>query len=352
MAKVHIFTYAHKRPDFIEIQYNSIRKHIKNDFEFVVFNNAVDNDSQREEISQICQKLNIKCVNIELTEDLRNHGGEPNFFHRSYSNPNIACSYPMVWTFTKYLSDEEIVCLIDSDMFFVSDFDIIKELGNNDLIYTPQWRNPVNNEWTIHYIATGLIVLNLKQSPVLREIDWHPGMVDGHNLDVGGRSTWLLKSNPQLKKKTVAEFSIREIFDHERGKRVHLILDYSMNYEMIIGGNKLLDLKRTGGHGFKEGFVFPENKSFPHEIEKENYKEYLFKKTVKILDIIEKSKADLPFPQHIAFLGFNDEKDFIILHYKSGSNYLDFYTEDYNQRKTQGLKKIINYLKNKSRKKT
>ena len=348
MEKVHIFTYAHKRPDFIELQYNSIKGHVKNEFEYVVFNNAVDDDSLRDEISKICSNLGIRCVNIELTGDLEHHGGERNFIHGKYVNPNIACSYPLVWTFNKHLStEEEIVCILDSDMFFVSDIDIIKELGDNDLIYTPQWRKPVNNQWTIHYIATGLIILNLKKSPVLRDIDWHPGMVEGHNLDVGGRSTWLLKANPHLKKKTVAEFSIREIFDHELGKRVHLILDYSMNYELIIQGDKLIDLKRTGGHGFTEGFVFPENKSFPHETEKEKYKEYLFKKTKKILDILEDSKSDLPFPQHIAFLSFNDEEENLILHYKSGSNYLDFSTDDYNQKKTIGAKKILNYLSKK-----
>jgi hypothetical protein len=345
MQKVHIFTYAHKRPDFIELQYESIKKHVKNDFEYVIFNNAVDNDSQRAEISEICKRLGIRCVNIELSEDLMHHGGEINFNGRNYVNPNIACSYPLVWTFAKHLSDEEeVLCLLDSDMFFVSDIDLIKELGDNDLIYTPQWRKPIDNEWTIHYIATGLIILNLKQSPVLRNIDWHPGMVEGHNLDVGGRTTWLLKDNPQLKKRTVSEFSIREIFDHESGKRVHLILDYSMNYELIISGDKLIDLKRTGGHGFSEGFIFPNNKSFPHETEKEDYNQYLFKKTKRILDILENSNSDLPFPQHIAFIGFNDEEETPILHYKSGSNYLDFSTDTYNQKKTEGAKRILKYL--------
>jgi hypothetical protein len=344
MSKIHIFTYAHKRPDFIEIQYNSIRRYLKNDYEYIVFNNAVDDDSLSNEITNICKNLGIKCVNIELTEDLMHHGGEVNFLGRHYVNPNIACSYPMVWTFKKYLSDEEIVCILDSDMFFVSDIDLINELGDNDLIYTPQWRAPINNNWTIHYIATGLIVLNIKNSPVLRDIDWHPGMVDGHNLDVGGRTTWLLKDNPNLKKKTIAEFSVREIFDDGEIQRIHLILDYSINYELSIKGGNLIDFKRIGGHGFREGFVFPEDRSFPHETEMDDYKGYLFKKTKKILDILEKSEANLPFPQHIAFLGFNEDDENIILHYKSGSNYLDFSTDEYNHKKTEGLKKIIKYI--------
>ena len=36
---IKIYTYSHNRPDFIEPQYNSLKKHIQDDFEFIVFNN-------------------------------------------------------------------------------------------------------------------------------------------------------------------------------------------------------------------------------------------------------------------------------------------------------------------------
>ena len=36
---IKIYTYSHNRPDFIEPQFNSIKKHVKDDFEFIVFNN-------------------------------------------------------------------------------------------------------------------------------------------------------------------------------------------------------------------------------------------------------------------------------------------------------------------------
>ena len=54
---IHIFTYAHKRPDFIELQYDSIKKCLRCEYEYIVFNNAIDSKSQYDEIKNI--KLSI-----------------------------------------------------------------------------------------------------------------------------------------------------------------------------------------------------------------------------------------------------------------------------------------------------
>ena len=36
---IKIYTYSHNRPDLIEPQYDSLKKHVKDNFEFIVFNN-------------------------------------------------------------------------------------------------------------------------------------------------------------------------------------------------------------------------------------------------------------------------------------------------------------------------
>ena len=35
---IKIYTYSHNRPDLIKPQYDSIKKLVKDDFEFIVFN--------------------------------------------------------------------------------------------------------------------------------------------------------------------------------------------------------------------------------------------------------------------------------------------------------------------------
>ena len=44
--KVLIFTYSYNRPDFIEIQEKTFKKFLKDDYEFVVFNDARYPDMQ------------------------------------------------------------------------------------------------------------------------------------------------------------------------------------------------------------------------------------------------------------------------------------------------------------------
>ena len=59
---VTIITYAHKRPDFIYLQYESIKKHLKSEYEYIVFNNSIDSVDNYNEIHNICKELNIKCI--------------------------------------------------------------------------------------------------------------------------------------------------------------------------------------------------------------------------------------------------------------------------------------------------
>ena len=42
MKKITIYTAADKRPDFIHLQYETLKKYIKDDFEYIIFNNAID----------------------------------------------------------------------------------------------------------------------------------------------------------------------------------------------------------------------------------------------------------------------------------------------------------------------
>ena len=56
MKPVKIYTYSQWRPDFIPIQYETIKRFVKDDFEYIVFNNGVDSPSQRNAVSYECDK--------------------------------------------------------------------------------------------------------------------------------------------------------------------------------------------------------------------------------------------------------------------------------------------------------
>jgi hypothetical protein len=331
---VTIITYAHKRPDFIYLQYESIKKHLKSEFEYIVFNNSIDSVDNYNEIHNICKELNVKCVDVQLIEEFRVVMGEVNFTNNRYSNPNLACSYPLIWTFNKYLSNEEVLCIIDSDMFFTNDIDIDALIKDKDLIYIPQYRG----QGRVKYIWNAFVCLNLKRAPKLKELNWHAGRIEGvqhEGLDVGGQTHYNLLDN-NFESDIVEEYSIYEYNIKDSNKELHFILNGNINYHMKFDtNNNLVEFKHIGGDKLEP------NKSFPHELDRDDYSDYLSKRALSVIKILEDNSAELPNPKHIAFIGFSKSDDFFILHYKSGSNYLNFSTDEYNRLKTEAVKKIL-----------
>jgi hypothetical protein len=331
---VTIITYAHKRPDFIYLQYESIKKYLKSEFEYIVFNNSVDSVDNYNEIHNICKELNIKCIDVQLVDELRVVMDEVNFSNNRYSNPNLACSYPLIWTFNKYLSNEEVLCIIDSDMFFTNDIDIEDLIKDKDLIYIPQYRG----KGKVKYIWNAFVCLNLKRAPKLKELNWHAGYIKGvqhEGLDVGGQTYYSLLNN-KFESDIIEEYSIYEYNIINSNKNLHFILNGNINYKIEFDvNNNLIDFKHIGGDKLET------NKSFPHELDRDDYSDYLSKRALSIIKILEDNNAELPNPKHIGFIGFSKSNDFFILHYKSGSNYLNFSTDEYNRLKTEAVKKIL-----------
>lgn len=329
---MYIYTYAHKRPDFIRIQHESIKKYIKSDYEYVVFNNSIDSIEGYNEIHNICRELNIKCVDIPKDWDVINITNRIGSMTHGYPNANVGTSYPIIWTFKKYITDEKKVCIIDSDMFFTREVNFDELMGDKEVVCIPQYR--ANH--TIKYYWNAFICLDLEKQPLLKELDWNYGIVHGTETDVGGFMNDFLKLNT-FNVENLHEYSIRELVIKDNKKHIHFIMNGNINYQMILNENNELEyFQHTGGDQYSP------TRSFPHESENNNYSKYIKDKTIKILNIFEESSADFPYPQHIAFIGNVDESsDFFICHYKSGSNYLDFSTDEYNKLKTEALLKIL-----------
>jgi hypothetical protein len=60
---VLIMTYSYNRPDFIEIQNKIFKKFLKDDYTFVVFNDA-SQEEMANQITETCNKLNLPCIRI------------------------------------------------------------------------------------------------------------------------------------------------------------------------------------------------------------------------------------------------------------------------------------------------
>lgn len=200
---IKLMTFSHKRPDFLEMQYKSFKKNLEHDFEFVVFNNAAfdKNRTHYNQINEFCKNYNVQCVdvqkNAELISKIKKYDNE-NIFNADgiYSNPSIACAYPLKWAWDYIISKtNDKICIIDSDMFFVEKENIENILNEYDLAYMPQSRGN-----GVHYMWNGISYMNLANMPEKEYLDWWCGHVEGQPVDVGGHTFYYLERYKDLKK--------------------------------------------------------------------------------------------------------------------------------------------------------
>lgn len=175
-TKILLFTF--NRPDILEKQVNSIKKHLKNNHEIIVVHDSRDYE-YFDKFSQITQRLNIK-----LYHRNSEFGKSPSQYHAD----------AIQWAYDSVVKDyckDDIVVFLDHDMFLIDDLDIIKFMENYDIVGCLQNRNQIK------YVWPGLFIFKEKS---LRDIefDFDPQVVNGLALDTGG-GTYKLLQDKKLK---------------------------------------------------------------------------------------------------------------------------------------------------------
>jgi hypothetical protein len=176
--KVKIFTIANIRPDFIEIQYESIKKFLKDkDFEFIVYNNSFNNKKRYELIENICRKLKIENIKVNHYRDNKND-----------ASLIVADSLNYIWN--KYLKyEKDILLYIDSDMFLIKDTSVEELMRNYDFAFISNYRG---KDFEIKYPWTGFMIFNMNTLPNPIELKWDTGIIFGNRVDVGGLNHYYL----------------------------------------------------------------------------------------------------------------------------------------------------------------
>lgn len=191
-SQVLIFTHAYNRPDFIEIQYKSFKKFLKDDYTFVVFNDAT-NPAIEQQIYKTCEQCGIECIRIP--QDIHNRAylyrrpGEP------MQNANIRCANVVQYSLNTLGFDHNgIVAIFDSDLFLIREFSIVKFMESYDIAGVAQDRD--NN---VRYFWNGLVFMDMQRLPNKRTIDFNCGIVNGSPCDVGGYTHHYLSNNPTVR---------------------------------------------------------------------------------------------------------------------------------------------------------
>lgn len=192
-AKVLVMTHCYNSPEFISYQWASLNKFMKDEFSFVVFNDASD-PQVVSEIESICTKYQIQCQRVPqqihtlpyLARDGERTGGA-----------SVECCDTIQYMLNSMgFAYPGCVVLLDSDMFLIHDLNVEELLQRHELIGHPQTRQGVHE--TIEYILPNLILFNMNSLPDKNSFNVNLGTIDGVTLDSGGFIYYYLKLHPTL----------------------------------------------------------------------------------------------------------------------------------------------------------
>lgn len=183
---LYIITTVVNNPKFIELQHKTLKKYIKGEYEFIVFNDAkkfpdftnYGNPQISMLIQNTCSNLGIKCIPVPNS----NHMFNKDAAKRCADTHNFVLDY-MIKIPGKYLS-------IDSDMFLISEFNTLK-FDNYDVAIVPQIRGHIKYFWNGIYYFNTLIMNNQKM------LKWDCGLIEGEQTDVGGSMYHWLNNTTQ-----------------------------------------------------------------------------------------------------------------------------------------------------------
>lgn len=188
-AEVLIFSYAYNRPDFIEIQYKTLQKFFLDDYRLIVFNDAPGED-MAQKIFNVCAHYNIQCIRIP--QEIHTQPYLPRLPRENCQHPTCRNCNVVQYSLNNVGFDhDDIVMLLDSDMFLIKPFSVREFLNGYDLGgFKPFWAE-------FEYLWIGLVFLDMKTLPNKRTLTFNCGEIDGIPVDAGGHSHFYLKNNPE-----------------------------------------------------------------------------------------------------------------------------------------------------------
>jgi hypothetical protein len=345
IKKVKIYTFSSLRPEWLELQYASLKYFIEDEFEFIVYNNAIDCEERRIRIFNECNKLNIKCIEVKEKKELSFH---PQAYHSSsfkidkegthYLNASRAFSYAMNYAWEEISKDNNsISCIIDSDMFFINKFNFNKIMSDYDFAFVPQCKG-IDVDTHIEKVFhpwTGFMIFNIEKFNNIEEISWSCGIVNDVALDPGGLLSIYLKSHSlRIKLFELYTFNRLEKLSNNFSS-LNCYLNANVDFNIDLSNKNIY----VNNPKFKKYLNF-----FSYEKEMTNYLENISNKFLGIFYKFLNEHQTYPQPSCIDFIdSFSEETSEanpFIVHYRKGSNY-DGFSFDYQRKKTEFIENLL-----------
>lgn len=178
--KIFFFSFAVNDTFPIPIAYRAFQKYMKEDFEYIIFNDACEPQMEKD-INTICEFNKIKCVKV------------PQHIH-GIQNPSVSYAETLNWATQDYAvnNDCEVIVLMHSDIFPIGDVSISEILGDYTIASTVEFRKIGDAGFTYIYPTFSVISVPKLKKLGIKELDFalEPG------FDVGGRTKDFLIKYP------------------------------------------------------------------------------------------------------------------------------------------------------------
>jgi hypothetical protein len=196
--KVRIYAPHINNPEFIRFQLASIKAHVKDDWEYIVVNDAINEpfinnfleSNMRLTITATCKELGVQC--LEFPQEL--HKQRDKIFPALQffgNNPSTRASDVYQWTLQSSLDFEGYVVILDGDMFFIQDVSLLGKMGSKHIAFVPQVRGGIEYPWL------NLVGFYPKLTPNIQDFSYDTGSVNGVALDSGGLCYHYLQANKE-----------------------------------------------------------------------------------------------------------------------------------------------------------
>jgi len=220
--KISIFSFAVNDKFPLDIMYRQFKKFLKEDFEFILFNDAYDPEMEKS-INTVTSYNNIKCVRV------------PQNIH-VVQNPSDSYAHTLNWAVRDYAknNDCEIIVLMHSDVFPICDTSISNIIGNSIAASTMEYR--LVDGGGINYFYPAFTIVNMKLLEDVNELDFSPCP----GLDTGGKTKDFVTNHAN---------SVKFIVNHQIANFI-----YTLNEEPISKYFKE-DLDICRSHGLSAGWI-------------------------------------------------------------------------------------------------
>jgi hypothetical protein len=195
-AEVLIMTHMYNKPKLIYWQEAVLRKFIKDDYKFIIFNDA-PTEQLSLEVKAICQSLNLTCIDVpQVIHDYKNPYLPGN--RNPLGDPSAECADTIQYMLDTIGFDHPgKVMVLDSDMFLIREVHIEEIMKGYDILGHNQTRQGLQEKVT--YLLPNLMIFDMARLSDKKTLNFNLGIIDGVRVDTGGYTYLYLRDHPEVK---------------------------------------------------------------------------------------------------------------------------------------------------------